>query len=211
MGKDITNLPTDIKANSSQTIDVTATPLSSLAVGDYPIDITAQSDTVSADIKLDATVVGQPDLSSATSDGTLSGTAYINQSNTIKLVLHNAGNSPAEGVKLTASGPSGWTVTLDPSDVAEVPANNDVNVTANVKPANNAISGDYIVTFDAQPNDSPSKSIDFRVTVQTSTLWGAVGIVLIAVAVAIVGMAVTRSAPLMLPCSCSLLIGDRDE
>jgi uncharacterized membrane protein len=191
-GKDITNLPTDIKANSSQKIDVSAQPLSPLQVGTYPFTVTAQSDTASADIPLTAEVVGQPDLSLTTPDGRLSGTAYLNRANPVKLLLRNTGNSPAAGVKLSASAPAGWTVTLNPATVVEVPANDQIEVTADVKPADNAISGDYIVTFNAQPNDSPNKSSDFRITVQTSTLWGIVGIGLIAVAVAIVGMAVTR-------------------
>ncbi|MEP0807367.1 MAG: hypothetical protein HRF47_17950 [Chloroflexota bacterium] len=191
-GKDITNLPTDVKAGGSVKVDITATPLTSLPVGTYPFTVTAQSDTVTAALELTAEVVGQPQLSITTPDGRLSGTAYINRDNQIKLVLRNSGNSPAAGVKLTASAPAGWTVTLDPETVVEVPAGGEVEVTANVKPSDKAISGDYVVTFRAQPNQSASKSADFRITVQTSTLWGAVGIVLIAVAVAIVGMAVSR-------------------
>lgn len=191
-GKDITNLPTDIKAGASQRIDITATPLTSLAVGTYPFTVTAQSDTVTTNIDLTAEVVGQPQLSLTTPDGRLSGAAYINRSNQIKLVLRNSGNAPASGVKLSASAPSGWTVTLNPETVVEVPANSEVEVTADIKPADNAIAGDYVITFRAQPNQSASKSADFRITVQTSTLWGAAGIGLIAVAVAIVGMAVTR-------------------
>ena len=191
-GKDITNLPTDIKASGSLQINVTAQPLTSLDVGSYPFTVTAQSDTVSADIQLTAEVVGQPQLTLTTADGRLSGTAYLNQDNPIKLVLRNAGNSPASGVKLSVSAPTGWKVTLNPDSVVEVPANNEVEVTADVKPADNAISGDYVVTFRAQPNQSASKSADFRITVETSTLWGVVGIVLIAVAVGIVGLAVTR-------------------
>ena len=191
-GKDITSLPTDIKAGSSERIDISAQPLTSLAVGTYPFAVTAQSDTITADIQLTAEVVGQPDLTLTTPDDRLSGTAYLNRDNPIKLVLRNTGNSPAAGVKLSASAPAGWTVTLNPDNVVEVPANNEIDVTADVKPAKNAISGDYIVTFNAQPNESPSKTADFRITVQTSTLWGAVGIGLIAVAIAIVGLAVTR-------------------
>jgi uncharacterized membrane protein len=141
---------------------------------------------------LTAEVVGQPDLSITTPDDRLSGTAFLNRTNPIKLVLRNLGNSPAAGVKLTASAPAGWTVTFNPDTVVEVPANNEIDVTADVKPADNAISGDYIVTFRAQPNDSVGKNADFRITVQTSTLWGIVGIGLIAVAIIIVGLAVTR-------------------
>lgn len=39
---------------------------------------------------------------------------------------------------------------------------------------------------------SASASADYRVTVQTSTLWGLVGIVLVALAVGVVGFAVSR-------------------
>ena len=191
-GKDITNLPTDIKAGSSVKIDIAATPLTALAVGTYPFTLTAQSDTVTASTQLTAEVVGQPQLTLTTPDGRLSGKATINKQNQIKLVLRNTGNSPAAGVKLSVSAPSGWVVNLNPETVVEVPANQEVEVIADVKPADNAIAGDYVVTFRAQPNQSASKSVEFRITVQTSTLWGAVGIGLIAVAVAIVGMAVTR-------------------
>ena len=93
---------------------------------------------------------------------------------------------------LSASSPAGWTVTLNPEQVVEVPAEGEVEVTANVRPAEKAVSGDYMITFRAQPNEGASKSADFRVTVRTSTLWGVVGIALIAVAVAIVGLAVVR-------------------
>jgi len=191
-GKDITNLPTDIKAGSSQTISIAVQPLTSLSVGDYPIDVLAQSDTAQASLTLTAEVTGESQLTITTPDDRLSGDAYLGKNNPIKLVLRNTGNSPAAGVKLTATSPTGWTVTLDPTDVVEVPANGEVNVTANVKPADQAIAGDYMLTFKAQPNGGTAKSADFRVTVRTSTLWGIVGIALIAVAIVIVGMAVVR-------------------
>ncbi len=191
-GKDITNLPTDVKAGSSLTISITVQPLTSLSVGSYPINVLAQSESAQASLTLTAEVTGESQLTITTTDGRLSGDAYLNKTNPIKLVLRNTGNSPAAGVKLTASSPTGWTVTLDPADVVEVPANGEVDVTANIKPADQAIAGDYMLTFRAQPNDSAAKSADFRVTVRTSTLWGIVGIVLIAVAIAIVGMAVVR-------------------
>jgi uncharacterized membrane protein len=148
-GKDITNLPFDVKANSSESIQVSAQPLTSLPVGTYPVKVSAQSDTVNADFQLTAEVVGQPNLSLTTPDGRLSGTAYLNRTNPVKLVLRNDGNAPAEGVKLSASAPAGWTVTLNPDTVVEVPANDQVEVNADVKPSSNAISGDYIVTFNA--------------------------------------------------------------
>jgi uncharacterized membrane protein len=192
VGKDITNLPTDIKAGGSSRIDITAEPLTALAVGSYPITVLAQGENIEATLLLTAEVVGQPQLTITTPDSRLSGDAYIGRSNPIKLVLRNSGNSPAVGIKLTVSSPAGWTVTLDPGEVVEVPAGGEVEVTANVQPADKAIAGDYMLTFRAQPKDGASKSADFRVTVRTSTLWGVAGIGLIAVAVGVVALAVSR-------------------
>jgi uncharacterized membrane protein len=191
-GKDITNLPTDVKAGGSQRIDISAEPLTALAVGKYPINIVAQSEDLEATLSLTAEVVGQPQLTITTPDGRLSGDASLGRSTPIKLVLRNSGNSPAVGVKLTVTSPAGWTVTLDPEEVVEVPAGGEVEVTANIQPAEKAIAGDYMLTFRAQPRDGASKSADIRITARTSTLWGVAGIGLIAVAVGIVGLAVSR-------------------
>jgi uncharacterized membrane protein len=191
-GKDITNLPTDIKAGASERIDITAQPLTTLPVGTYPITVLAQGETSETTLTLTAEVTGQPQLVITTPDERLSGDAYLGRSTPIKLILRNTGNSPAAGVTLSASSPAGWTVTLNPEQVIEVPAEGEVEVTANVRPAEKAVAGDYMVTFRAQPNEGTAKSADFRVTVRTSTLWGVVGIALIAVAVGIVGLAVVR-------------------
>jgi uncharacterized membrane protein len=93
---------------------------------------------------------------------------------------------------LSASQPAGWKVEFDPKQIAEVPAGKQVEVTANIQPADQAIAGDYVVTVRAKPEDGPAKPADFRITVLTSTLWGIVGIGLIAVAVVVVGLAVMR-------------------
>jgi uncharacterized membrane protein len=191
-GKDITNLPTDVTAGSSQAITVSAEPLTALPVGSYPITVNAEGENVSASVTLAAEVLGQAQLNITTPDGRLSGEAVLGSSTPIKLVLKNTGNSPAAGVTLSASAPAGWTVTLDPEQILEVPAEGEVEVTANIEPAEKAIAGDYVITFRAQPNEGASKSAEFRITVQTSTLWGFAGIALIAVAVAVVGLAVVR-------------------
>jgi uncharacterized membrane protein len=161
-------------------------------VGPYPITVLAQGENAESALTLTAEVTGQPELAITTPDERLSGDAYLGRSTPLKLVLRNTGNAPASGVTLSASSPAGWTVTLDPERVVEVPAGAEVEVTANVQPAEKAVAGDYMITFRAQPNEGAAESADFRVTVRTSTLWGIVGIVLIAVAVAIVGLAVVR-------------------
>ena len=55
----------------------------------------------------------------------------------------------------------------------------------------NAIAGDYMLTLRANA-DAASASSEFRVTVRTSTLWGIVGVLVIAAAVAVLALAVMR-------------------
>jgi len=49
-----------------------------------------------------------------------------------------------------------------------------------------------MVTMRAKPADGTTESAEFRITVATSTIWGIVGIALIAVAVGVVSIAVMR-------------------
>ena len=74
----------------------------------------------------------------------------------------------------------------------EIPAGQSVEVTAQIKPPDKAVVGDYMVTINARPLDSKEQSADFRITLRTSTLWGAAGLGLIALAVGGVGIAVVR-------------------
>jgi uncharacterized membrane protein len=58
-------------------------------------------------------------------------------------------------------------------------------------PSSKAIAGDYMVTLSAV-GDGTSRTSDFRVTVETSTIWGIVGLVVIAASVVVLSLAVMR-------------------
>jgi uncharacterized membrane protein len=141
---------------------------------------------------LTAEVTGQSQLLVTAPDGRLSGQANAGRETPLKVVVRNNGSAPARGIELTSSAPNGWAVSFEPQQIAEVPADQQVEVTANIRPADNAVAGDYMVTVRATPADGAVKSADFRITVMTSTLWGVVGIILIAIAVGVVAMAVMR-------------------
>ena len=100
-------------------------------------------------------------------------------------------------VKLSLSTPDGRlsaeaVVTFEPAEIATLPAGESQEVIMKLKPADKAVAGDYEVTVTVKAEDADSVSKDIRITVVTSTLWGVVGIALIAVAVGVVGMAVSR-------------------
>ncbi len=189
-GQEVTSIP--LGAKESKSLSIEAQPLSEIPAGSYPITIRAEGGDVSASLELVAEVTGQPDLSITTPDGRLSGQANAGRESPIKLVIRNNGSAPARGVHLSSSEPSGWTVEFDPKEVPAIAAGEQVEVTVKVRPSEKAVAGDYMLTINARPAEGASESADFRITVTTSTLWGVVGVGLIAVAVGVVAMAVMR-------------------
>uniref|UniRef100_A0A7C1FQ74 Alpha-galactosidase NEW3 domain-containing protein n=1 Tax=Caldilinea aerophila TaxID=133453 RepID=A0A7C1FQ74_9CHLR len=188
--QDVTSVP--LNGGESKRLTVEARALNNIPAAAYPIVVNAQGNDVSASLNLTAEVVGQPELSLTTPDGRLSGEANAGRTTSFKLVVSNTGSAPARNVTLSSSAPSGWNITLEPKEIAAIEPGQTVEVTAQVQPAEKAINGDYVVTFTVRGDEVSSKSIDFRVTVTTSTLWGIAGVALIAVAVGVVALAVGR-------------------
>lgn len=189
-GQDVTSIP--LAANETKTVNVEIKPFPDIPAGAYQFNVLAQGGDVEAATTLTAEVTGQPELSVTAPDGRLSGQAYAGAMTPLKLVVQNTGSAPARDIELSASPPNGWQVEFEPKRIAEIGSGKQIEVTANIQPAEQAVAGDYVVSLRATPNDGPAKSAEFRVTVLTSTLWGVVGIGLIAVAVAVVGLAVVR-------------------
>jgi uncharacterized membrane protein len=190
MGQEVTSLP--VGANESKRISIEARPYAQIPAGTYPIEVVALGGESEARVSLVAEVTGQPDLIIRTPDERLSTQVYTGRETPVRLVVQNNGSAPALNVELSASAPSGWSVRFEPDRIQEIPVGQQVEITMHVKPADQAVAGDYMLTVRARPQDSGYESADFRITVLTSTLWGVVGILLIAVAVAVVGWAVMR-------------------
>ncbi len=189
-GQEVSNLP--VEANRSKSVSVEVKAYITPNAGSYPVTIRAESGNLNASLNVTAEVAGQPDLKITAPDGRLSGKATIGQETALKVIVQNNGSAPARGVTLSSSEPSGWTITFDPKKVDEIPAGQQVEVTAKLRPADKALAGDYMITLRAQPEDSTTASAEFRITVTTSTLWGVAGVALIAVAVLAVGLVVAR-------------------
>jgi len=189
-GQSITSVP--FGPNESKSLSIEVRPFTDIPAGTYEINILARGGDLQATTRLVADVTGQPQLVLTTPDGRLSGEARIGEQTEVKLVVRNTGSAPARNIELSASPPIGWTVEFEPKQIPELAANQIIEVTAKVQPSNQAIAGDYLVTFTARPAEASAATSEFRFTVLTSTLWGLVGIALIAVAVVGVGLAVMR-------------------
>lgn len=188
--QDVINIP--LAANESKHLSVEAKAYPDTSAGNYPINVLAQGGETQATTQLMAEVTGQAELTVTAPDGRLSGQAYVGDVTPLKLIVQNNGSASTHNIDLSASQPAGWQVDFEPKQIPELAAGKQLEVTARIQPAGQSIAGDYVVTVRAKPEEGPSKSADFRITVLTSTLWGIVGMGLIAVAVVVVGLAVMR-------------------
>lgn len=189
-GQEVTTLP--LAAGANERLTIQAEPLNEMQVGTHAFTVFARGDGAEAVLDLAAEVVGQPSIVLTTPDGRLSGNAEAGVARTYAFLLQNNGSAPARNIEMTSTAPNGWTVSFEPQEITELPPGTQQEVTANVQAPDNAIAGDYVVTFRARPEDASNDSVEYRVTVRTSTLWGVAGIGLIAIAVLVVGLAVAR-------------------
>src|SRR6266851_4144134 len=186
----LTSIP--IEAGKSKDVEAALTIPRDTPAGDYKLVLHAKTEAASADLPVSLTIVGQPRLAISGEGGRLSGEAYAGQSSQLTVVLRNDGSEAARDVELNATTPEGWKSSFDPKQVPQVApgATQDVKVT--LTPSERAIAGDYQTTIRASAAGGLSESANFRITVLTSTLWGAVGIGVIAVALLVVVFAVAR-------------------
>ena len=168
-----------VKAGSSSSVSVTAKPSDSAAAGDYPITVDATSGSQSAHADLQVTITGSYSLAMSTPNSVLSMNATAGSTSDLTLSLTNSGTADIADAAMTASAPTGWVVKFDPATVT-VPAGQTVQVVAHVTPSSEAITGDYVTTMTATASVATAKT-DIRVTIQTSALWGVIGIGLIAI------------------------------
>ena len=185
----VTSLP--VKASESKDLDVDVSLQKQTPAGTYPVTVRASGGEARAEIKLTIEVTGRADLTLSTPEGRLSMTANSGRDTPLKLVVQNTGSAPARNVEFSASEPTGWTVKFEPQRLDEIAPNAKQDITATIRPSGKAVSGDYMLPLRANAGDL-SASTDIRVNVVTSTLWGIGGIALVAIALAVVGLAVSR-------------------
>ena len=178
----------DVKGGSTSSVTVTVTPKKDADAGDYEIPVTAKSANETLNLKLKVKITGTYSLSLTTQDQTLSFNAKANKKTAVVIDVVNNSNLPLTNINLTASAPTDWTVEFSESTIDSLEAGKTKEVTAYVTPSQSSISGDYAVTMTASAKETSSDQ-QFRVTVQTQTVWGVVGVVvIIAIAAALVAV-----------------------
>lgn len=184
--------PEEGESSTVEQIIVTAAPAAYVTpeVGEYTITVGASSGDLTGTIEFTVMVTSIPasySLYLTTPDGVLSTTAQAGKDNYFTIAVANSGTGDIEDISLSTNKPKGWTVELSLTNITSVAAGDFQTVEMNIKTPADAIAGDYEIIVRASGTQA-SDSLEIRVTVKTSALWGWVGIGIIILVIA--GLAV---------------------
>ena len=171
----------------NERVDVRVTPPRNTPPGDYFIPVLVEDEAgFMADAPLLVTIRGRGEVFLGTDTGLLNLDATAGEPASTKMRLTNFGTAELLDINLLADHPSGWEVTFQQTPVPSLPADNQIDIITTILPAADAIPGDYLVTLRSNHPDT-NASLELRVTVAQSTIWGWLGIVLVVLVLVILG------------------------
>jgi uncharacterized membrane protein len=187
--QELTSIP--LKAGESKDLSVDVKPPQNTPAGQYPIDVELSSERAKVHTRLVLDITGVPTVTLTGENDRLSGEAIAGREKQFTFLLHNSGSAAARNLTLSASPPTGWKVTFEPKEIPVLAPNAEEKVTALVVPSDKALAGDYMLTVRAN-GDGVSESVNYRITIVTSTMWGVIGLGVIAASLLVLLGAVGR-------------------
>ncbi|MFD0962299.1 COG1470 family protein [Paenibacillus chungangensis] len=174
-----------IDPNGSQSISVEVAPPDRVEAGTYAIPIRASNSSTSAETTLEAVITGTYGVSLGTKDERLNTSIKAGGNRTMELIVSNTGTTALEEVSMSASAPANWEVTFEPKTIASIPPGESATVQAIVTSDKKSLPGDYALNLTAS---SPQKQANaaIRVAVESSLLWGWIGVIIIAAVIAVI-------------------------
>ena len=170
-----------VNAGSQASVTVTVNPAEDAEAGSYPVTVSSTVGTEQLTQELSVEITGNYGLSFPASQ-VLSARGASGGATEVSLSVANTGSAPVTAVKMSATQPTGWTVTFDKETIESIGPGETVEVRATITPSGDAISGDYNLTLNARGAEA-STDADFRFTVEASLLGAILGAALIAAAI----------------------------
>jgi len=178
-----------VAAGGTEQVQVNADPPDTLDAGTYPIFIGVEGGDQQGGIELTAVVSGQASLLLLTEGQRLDAKGQAGSTIELPVLVTNDGSSTLTEIILTQAPPEGWDVEWEPSRITQLDPGSVTQAVVRITPDSDAVAGDYSLslTGDGVSSDSATArdTIDIRYTVSTSRWWGALGIAVIAAALAV--------------------------
>jgi uncharacterized membrane protein len=157
--------------------------------GAFPIKVIVSNEDLklSEEYIFTATVTATYDSSLTPKYGAYNTQATSGKNNPFVLVLENTGSGDIENITFKSDAPQKWIIKFEPEKIDKLAAGESKDIEVTITPPDKTIAGDYMLNFASQSEDA-SDNVDIRVTVETPSIWGWVGIAVIVLVV--IGVAV---------------------
>lgn len=160
--------------------------------GTYDINLAVSSDNISASIIVQAVITARYGMDITPAGEIYSTTAQADKDTAFAVNLTNSGTDTLNNIKFSSQKPDGWTVEFTPDAIAALDAGESQTVDVNIRPPEKAISGDYMITLATSSKEVPNRSMQIRVSVETASVWGWTGIIIILLVVVALGFVIIR-------------------
>jgi uncharacterized membrane protein len=177
-----------LKENGSETLSVEIDTPARAEATESPVTIRARAGAFEAAATVKVSVKGTQDLKMGSASGTLNTSLTAGRKTPVDFLVGNAGTAPIRNLSFISKKPNDkWTVEFRPDKLDALNAGEVREIKMEILAPDRTIAGDYLLTLTANAPEV-NKSVDFRVTVSTPTIWGWVGFGIVALVV--LGLAV---------------------
>jgi uncharacterized membrane protein len=181
-----------LKENATETLSVEIDSPSTAEAKEYPVNVRARAGAYEASTNLRVTTKGTQDLKMGSASGTLNTSLTAGTKSPIDFLVGNAGTAPIRNLSFITKKPNDkWTVEFKPDKIAALSAGEVQQIKMEILAPDRTIAGDYLLTLTAN-SPEVNKTVDFRVTVSTPTLWGWIGFGIVALVVIGLGVVFFR-------------------
>ena len=147
--------------------------------GEYPVTIQVTSGDLKASISLMVVVTAKYALEFKPAGNVYNITVTAGKTQAFAALLTNAGTSPLTNIFFTPEKPTDWRIDFPQNVVDSLAAQSTQTMDIMFTTPSNTISGDYMITLTAKSDQVTSEPLQIRVTVETSSIWGWVGVAVI--------------------------------
>jgi uncharacterized membrane protein len=164
-----------LKENATETLSVEIDSPLRAEAGEFPVTIRARAGAFEASTAVKVALKGTYDLKIGTASGTLNTTVTAGKRTPIDFLVGNAGSAPIRNLSFVTKKPNDkWTVDFKPDKIDALNPGEVREIKIEILAPDRTIAGDYVLSL-SPTSPEINKSVEFRVTVSTPTLWGWVG------------------------------------
>lgn len=151
--------------------------------GDYSVTLEVSSGELKGTVELKAVITARYILYVVPAIERYNTTATAGKDNFFSIKVQNLGTAAIDDIKFSSTKPDGWTIEFKPDKVDSLEAIDEQTIDVNIKPPPKTIAGDYQIKIRASGKQTTADEVAIRVTVETPTIWGWVGVGIILIVI----------------------------